>query len=172
MRTLPTSEQAKFKEPYKLKPTVFPSNFILVVDSREQKSLFATPPKGLIMVRDKLDFGDYSIRGLESLFCVERKGIGDLFPYCSTEREKTVAKMEQFRSMIKSGGWCGLVIEEKESDIYRHQTFTKIHPESVRGAIISFNVRYGVHTYFGNRENCTRWLLDRAVRFYNIIHEI
>jgi ERCC4-type nuclease len=81
--------------------------------------------------------------------------------------------MERFRAMSNSGGWVGLCIENKESDVYQHQYFTKVHPEMIRGAIISFSVRYGVHVYFaGNRDNASRWILDHACRFWKIAHEV
>lgn len=166
-------ENSNYLKPYTLKPTPIPDGFVLVIDTRENRNLFSKPPKGLLTVRDKLQFGDYSIRGMTDIFAVERKFSGDLYPYCSTEREKTVRKMEEFRNIIKNGGWVGLVIEEKESSVYSHQEFTKVHPECVRGAINSFEIRYGVHCYFsGNRENAARWILDKATKFWLVKHEL
>lgn len=158
---------------YKLKPTIIPDNFVLITDTREQKPLFARMPKGLTIQSAKLDNGDYSVKGFESIFAIERKQISDLFPYCSTEREKTVKKMERFKEISLKGGWVGLVIENRESDIYQFQHFTKVHPEVIRGALTSFSIRYGVHVYFaGNRDNAARWVLDHAVKFYNVNHEL
>lgn len=166
MKSHPTNEL------YTLKPTLIPDGFILLQDTREQKALFTRIPKGLTIQSKTLQDGDYSILGLSHLFAIERKFMGDLYPYCSTEREKTVEKMKRFRKISEAGGWVGLCIEEKESNIYQHQLFTRIHPEVIRGAIISFSVRYHVHVYFaGNRENAARWILDHAVRFWNIQHE-
>lgn len=52
----------------KTKPT-------LIIDTREQKPLNITSGKIFEeIVRGKLDTGDYSIVGLESILCIERKG--------------------------------------------------------------------------------------------------
>jgi ERCC4-type nuclease len=173
LRTQPHSSQQKFTKLYELKPTVIPVGFVLLQDTREQRPLFTRIPKGLTIQSTTLHNGDYSIHGLDHLFAIERKFAGDLYPYCSTEREKTKEKMRRFKSMIDAGGWVGLCIEGKESNIYQYQTFTKVNPEVVRGSIISFAIRYHVQVYFaGNRDNAARYILDHAVRFWNVIHEI
>jgi len=156
-----------YLKPYTLKPTEIPEGFILVQDTREQRPLFSRIPKGLTVLSATLKDGDYSVKGFESQICFERK-VFDLFPYCSSERDKTVAKMKRFRSME----FVGLILEMKESEIYQFQVYTKVHPEVIRAALLSFQVRYGVHIYMGSRENCSRWLLDCAVKFWKIKHEI
>jgi ERCC4-type nuclease len=154
-------------EEYKLVGFKFPENFILCVDPREQRPLFTRFPSGLMIKSATLKDGDYSIAGFESKICFERKGIGDLFPYCSTEREKTIKKMKRFRSM----DFVGLIIEAKESEVLQYQQFTQVHPEVVRGAITSFQVRYGVHVRYGSREEIARWMLDCAIKYWSIKHE-
>jgi len=37
---------------------------------------------------------------------------------------------------------------------------------------VSFEVRYGVHVYIGNRENSLRWMVDRMVKYYKIMKEL
>jgi ERCC4-type nuclease len=153
---------------YNPKAIEFPENFVLIVDTREQRSLFTRIPKGLVISSATLHDGDYSVRGFENKICFERKGISDLYPYCSTERDKTIAKMNRFAKF----DFVGLVIEAKESEVFKIQQFTKVHPECIKGALISFAVRSHVHVYFGDREQCARWVLERAVKFWNIQHEI
>jgi len=166
MREKPYSQAHKLK-PYVLKPTVIPEGFVLLVDTREQRPLFARVPKGLTIQSTTLHDGDYSVKGFEDRICFERKS-SDLFPYCTSEQRKTRVKMERFRGME----FVGLVIELRESEILQFQERTQCHPEAIRGALCSFEVRYGVHVYYGNREQCSRWLLDRAVKFWNVKHEI
>jgi ERCC4-type nuclease len=155
---------------YKLKPFQFPEDMIVVVDTREQQPIFGSrPPKGLTITVSKLDYGDYSLRGFENQFCIERKKISDLLSYCTVEREKkTKPKMEQFKRM----DWVGLIIEARESEVYSPYEHSNISPEAVRQAIVSFEVRYGVHVYIGNRENSLRWMVDRMVKYYKIMKEL
>ena len=159
--------ESRQSKPYTLKPTIIPDNFTLLQDTREQRPLFARIPKGLTIQAKTLHHGDYSVKGFENQICFERKS-NDLFAYCSSEREKTVKKMKAFKSFE----FVGLIIELRESEIYQFQQHTKVHPEVIRGALLSFQIRYGVHIYYGSRENCARWLLDCAVKFYNVKHEV
>jgi ERCC4-type nuclease len=159
-------EDTRFLKPYSLKPTIFPPDFVLVQDTREIRPLFTRIPKGLTIMSKTLTRGDYSILGFEDVICFERKS-QDLYSYCSSERDKTLKKMNEFKSME----FVGLIIEGRESDIYQHQQFTKVHPECIRGALTSFSIRYGVHVYIGSRENCCRRLLDWAVKFWQVKHE-
>lgn len=167
MKEIPFNENPKYMTPYKLKPTLIPEGFVLVQDTREALPLFSRIPKGLTICSATLSNGDYSVRGFESQIAFERKS-HDLFPYCSTEREKTLAKMQRF----KDYEFVGLVIEMREAEAYQFQQHSRVHPESVRGAITSFEIRYGVHVYWGTRENCCRWLLDRATKFFLVKHEL
>lgn len=94
---------------------------IIVVDTREQRPLspWRAPKKGdaadcvvvgadqrprfvIPVVREKLDVGDYSIKGLETAVFVERKSIADLYgslfgsgQLVSGERRGNAARLEE-----------------------------------------------------------------------------
>jgi ERCC4-type nuclease len=159
-------EDTRFLKPYVLKPTIFPPDFVLVQDTREQRPLFTRIPKGLTIMSTTLTDGDYSVFGLTDKICFERKSL-DIFSYCTSDQPKTKAKMLR----MKEFEFAALVIELKESELFQFQQHTKAHPESIRGALISFEIRYNIHIFYGNRENCARWLLDRAVKFWQVKHE-
>jgi ERCC4-type nuclease len=174
MREKPRDHDTKFTTLYTLKPTPIPEHMVCVVDTREQKSpLLEKPPKGLVIVRDTLYDGDYGIRGMP-LFAIERKFMGDLFPYCSSEQvNKTKPKMERFKEMIRQGGWVGLVIQEREIDVYQWQEWTKVSPESIRQALVSFEIKYGVHVYFNKDKNrIVSWMVDHMVKYYNHMRNV
>lgn len=171
-----TTIGSKHLSPYKFKPIVFPPEFCMIIDTREQNSplfLDRTAPKGLMVMRETLRDGDYGIKGFP-LFAIEKKYHGDLFTYCTKEYTlKTRPKMERFKKMVDAGGWVGLVIENRMSDIFKWQDYTDSSPEAVRWALISFSLRYHVHVHFaGNRENTARWILENAVKFYKIAKEL
>jgi ERCC4-type nuclease len=152
-----------------MKPIVYPEGFIVIVDTREQHPLFTPPPKGLTMVRNTLLDGDYSIVGMEPHVFIERKGISDLYTYCSSERKKTQEKLGR-----ASGRKMKLLaIEASESDILSPQMFTKVSCETVRQALVSIELRFGVHVYYNrNRREVERWLMDRMIKFYKNEREI
>jgi len=161
-------ETKKAAADYKLKPWVFPEGFVMVQDTREQTPLFTRIPKGLTVCSAKLDDGDYSILGHQKTFAIERKGISDLLSYITTEREKTKAKMQRFAKM----DWVGLVVESKESELYRPYIYSKVSPELVRQCLVSFSVRYGIHVFVGPRERIVQFVLDHMVKYYKIKHEL
>jgi len=151
-----------------LKPFKFPDGFILISDTREQRPLFSRPPKGLIVTTDTLSAGDYSIKGFESKFCIERKGISDFYAYIGKDRDKTIRKMETFSAM----SWVGLVIETTELDLLAGYMMSRVPPEVARQALVSFEVRYGVHVYYSkSRDDISRWVLDRAIKFFRVMRE-
>jgi ERCC4-type nuclease len=171
MRSIPRTAQdiGKAIMGYKLKPFKFPDGMIVLQDTREQTPLFGSRlPKGLVLCSATLKDGDYSIQGFQDKIAIERKGISDLLSYCTVEREKTKAKMERFRKM----DFVALVVESRESDLYRPYMHSSISPEVIRQALVSFQVRYGVHVYIGVRENLSRYVLDIMIKYYRVQREL
>jgi ERCC4-type nuclease len=153
---------------YTPKPFKFPEGMVIIQDTREALPLFTRLPKGLTIRSEKLDTGDYSLAGFQKSFCVERKMISDLISFCTSEREKTKQKLERMKKM----DWSALVIEAKESDLYRPYLNSSVSPEVIRQSLVSFSIRWGVHIYIGSRENCCRFILDHCIKFYRIKKEL
>lgn len=169
MKATPRTVQsiAKSIADYKLKPYIFPPDMVILQDTREIESLFGPRlPKGMTLCSEKLDTGDLSIRGFKDTFCVERKRISDLLSFCTTERDKTKAKMERMSKME----WSALIVEAKESEVYKPYLYSQISPELIRQCLVSFSIRYHVVVYIGPRENCQRYFLDHAIKYYKIKH--
>ena len=165
-------KQPGVTKPMQLKPVVLPKDLIILVDTREQLPIFTGYNQHVIQT---LKNGDYSIKGFEHLFAIERKKQGDLWTYCSSEMErKTKPKMQRFNEIVRSGGFVGLAIEATEADLFGGYPWAKKYePEVVRGAITSFEVDYGVNVYYNrDRQAIERWILDRMVRFWENMHKI
>jgi ERCC4-type nuclease len=65
------------------------------------------------------------------------------------------------------------VIEATEADLLAGYIMSRLSPEMVRQALVSFEVRTGVHIYYSrSRQDITRWILDRAIKFYKIKREV
>jgi ERCC4-type nuclease len=152
----------------RFKDYIFPSGFVFVIDTREQSPLFNTLPKGLVVVRDTLHNGDYSIRGYEDVFAVERKGMSDFHGYVTVERAKTVEKLTR----LASYEFKGLVIEVDEDELHWGNVHVMPRPEVVRQSLVSFQVRYGLHVYISDdRSKIERKVLDWAIKFFLIKSE-
>jgi ERCC4-type nuclease len=141
---------------------VFPKDFVLVIDTREQNPLCGNV-KGLTVYRDTLKDGDYSIRGFENRFAVERKKVSDFYSYIGKQHKQTVEKLKRFKQI----DFSGLVIEASLDDLLSPQMYTQVSPETARQFLVSVNVRYGIHVFCDrHRKNIEMWLLDRAIKFY------
>jgi len=151
-----------------LKPYKFPEGMVLVVDTREQMPLFHKLPKGLVLTRDTLHHGDYSIKGFEDKFFIERKQISDLIPYLVKDHDKTRVKLDKCKDFL----FKGLVIEASEADVLSPQMFTQATPEQVRQNLVSLEIRFGLNVYYSrSRKDIERWILDRCIKFVKIMRE-
>ena len=161
------------KPPAKLKPFKIPAEMVVIQDTREQRPLFTRPPKGLTVQTATLTDGDYSIRGFESEFAVERKQMSDFYAYIGKQREVTVEKIKRLGDMVAAGGWAALVIEADERDILTGYQMSMVPPEVARQFLVSLEVRYGVHVYMNrSRKACARWILDRMIKFWRVRREV
>nr|BDD44335.1 hypothetical protein 11 [Desulfobacterales bacterium] len=153
--------------PYRPKPFCIPKDFILVVDTREQKPLF-TSVDGLSVCREALQHGDYSIKGFEDRFTIERKQVSDFYSYIGRERHRTIKKLEKLSQL----DFAGMVIESSADDLMVPPIYSRVSPESARQFLVSVNVRYGIHVYCDRcRVSLERWVLDRAIKFYRLQRE-
>jgi ERCC4-type nuclease len=146
---------------------------VVIQDTREQRPLFTRPPKGLTVQTATLKNGDYSIKGFEDLFAVERKQMSDFYAYIGKEREVTDQKVVRFGQMIQAGGWAALVIEADERDVLGGFQMSKVPPEVARQFLVSLEIRHGIHVYCNrDRKACSRWILDRMIKFWRVRREV
>ena len=164
------AEYKKRVEGWKMEGFKIPDGMVIIQDTREQKSpLLTRLPAGLCILSGVLPVGDYSIKGFEDKFAIERKQLSDFCSYVGKETRKTLIKMQKMRELE----WAGLAIEVDECDLIKPQEFSQVHPESNRQALVSFDVRYGVHIYYNsNREAIARWMIDRMIKYYQIKREV
>jgi len=144
------------------KPHKIPDDMVVVVDTREQNPLWLPKPmKDLVIMRGTLSNGDYSIRGFEDKFAVERKQ-NDIFAYLTSERKKTKEKLER----LMRYDFKALVIEFEEDELYMPHFYTDISPEVIRQSLISFEIKYGIHVFYGGRKALERKVLDWMIYYW------
>lgn len=142
----------------------FPEGFVVVCDTREQSPLFIPkPPKGLIIVRDTLRFGDYSIKGFENSIAIERKTIQDLWTSLTSEAKRFKAELEELAKYERRY----ILIEGLESEYLSWQPERKIHPNAIRMALASIEAKGGIPIHQAeNREMAERWVLDLFIKYF------
>ena len=114
----------------------------IIVDTREQRP-WAFP--GCDTVRAKLDTGDYSVEGLETRVCVERKSLDDWTGTVIRARPRFYRELERMRAFE----FRCVIIEASVREISegRYQSLAK--PASVLGFIGEIAVAQSVPVYLG-----------------------
>jgi ERCC4-type nuclease len=115
---------------------------VIVVDSREQVPLTFTR---LQSVRGTLYSGDYSVRGLENKFAVERKNLDDIANCCvNSNRDRFERELHLLR------GFCftRLLIIGTREDIAAGRYHSKIIPSAVLATLDAFEIRYSIPLVF------------------------
>ena len=111
---------------------------VVVIDSREKIPLIF---KRLPTVAGGLYAGDYSVRGCERLFAVERKSIDDLAASCVRSRRET---FEKELARLKGYRFRRLLITATEEDVRKHRYRSNMNPNALLASIRAFEMRYDI----------------------------
>jgi ERCC4-type nuclease len=115
---------------------------VIAIDTRENAPLKFTR---LPAVTYALFTGDYSIRGLEEQFAVERKSLDDLANCClSSSRDRFEHELHRLRGYQ----FKRLLIVGSREDICAGRYYSKIAPKAVLATLGAFEVRYSVPLVF------------------------
>ena len=115
---------------------------VLVSDNREQEPLIFTRLKS---VRGTLYSGDYSIRGLEDSFAVERKSLDDLANCClGSNRECFEHELHRLRGYR----FKRLLVIGSREDIAAGHYYSRIAPKAVLATLGAFEVSYDLPVVF------------------------
>jgi len=112
----------------------------------------------------RLITGDYTIEGFESLVCVERKSLFDLFQTLGQGRSNF---KEEHRRMSMMRTAC-VVIEAPWNEIlFNPPAYSDLVPKTIWRTAISWSIRYGVPWYaMPNRSAAESWTYRFLEMFY------
>ena len=138
--------------------------YTIIQDSREQNGLFKKSAQQDV-VTEKLDTGDYSIKGLEDKITIERKTLTDLFGSVGNGRKRLEAEFQRMQSF----DYAALVIESSLASIFTNPpSRSDMNPKSVFRTLIAWSQRYNVHVWpMWNREAAERVTYLILKRFYD-----
>jgi len=163
------------------KPYIIPPDMVLVVDTREKKGhALCTRVKGLTICFDTLPHGDYSIRGFENRFAIELKRSSDFFSYIGAERsikhknkKQRIDRTKRKLSRLSKLDFAALVVMVDYNDLFIPSMYNSISPETVRGFLVSVRLKYNVHIFMDTKkENIERFILDHAIKFFNMMRKV
>lgn len=131
----------------------------IIIDTREQTPLqFGNLPSE----RSTLATGDYSIKGFEDHFTVERKSIADLVQSVTFERER----FERELVRVRGYDFKRLLIVGTMADIEEHRYQSRAEPKAVIASLTAFEVRYGLPVCFCPTPATAALQVERWVLYY------
>lgn len=115
---------------------------VIVTDTREQDALVFTR---LPSVRDGLMSGDYSLRGAEEQFAVERKSIPDFVSCCvNSNRERFFNELHRLRGFR----FARLLIVGTPQEIVLGNYRSNLPPKAVFSTLSAIEARFGIAAVF------------------------
>lgn len=99
---------------------------IILIDDRE-KQPWKFP--GVDTEFTRLETGDYTVKGFEDRFAVERKSLDDLASSVGTERNRFEAEIQRAQDFDE----FAVIVEASRADVEAGSYYSKIHPNAVLG---------------------------------------
>jgi len=113
---------------------------VIVIDTREQHPYSFTIP----VARRKLDAGDYSIEGFETVAAIERKELNDYVQTVIYQRERFAKELKKLAAYRLKA----IIVEASMADVLAGRYEGHVPPQSVIGATAGIILGFGVPVYF------------------------
>ena len=134
-------------------------DFRIVIDTLEQQPYGFPCATG----RRKLDAGDYSVDGRESLIAVERKSLADFVRSVIHDGDRFHAELERLAALTHA---C-LVVEADLDDVLRglrQSVLRTVTPRAVLGAALQITIRYRVPVQWCGSRQAARVFTEQFLR--------
>lgn len=138
---------------------------VVLVDTREQEPLRLSRFANWIASERvaTLETGDYSIEGMESLVCLERKSLSDLVGTLMHGRQRFFRELERMQAFRHRA----ILVEATYDDVKSPYTFAagiQAHPNGVAGSLDALEIKFGVPVIYTSQsrelaeEKAASWL--------------
>jgi len=140
---------------------------VVLVDTREKEPfpLYVNHPSWIGGERrETLKTGDYTLEGMESLLCLERKSLADLVACTVTYRRRFIASCSRLARFT----WKAIIVEATFEDIKGgFEPFdipSDVHPNSVCGTLDAIEAKFGIPIIYASTvqdlatERAASWL--------------
>lgn len=140
----------------------------IVTDTREQLNLDFTGFKDVEVVRTKLDAGDYSVSGYESLITFERKSVQDLVGTLIGGHERFLRELERMKSYKEKY----ILVEHSPTILFtyccKHGWENKF--DTIIQSLLAYAYHYQVRVRFcKDREDMAKYIVRKSREFVNEI---
>lgn len=131
----------------------------IIIDTREQTPLrFDHLPYEV----GTLATGDYSIKGMEPEFCIERKSVADLVQSVTFERDR----FERELIRIRGYSFRRLLIVGSLAQIEAHEYQSRTEPKAVIASVTAFEIRYGLPVCFIHAPTAAAVQIERWAHYF------
>lgn len=130
----------------------------IIVDTREQTPLQFTR---LTSEVDTLVTADYSIRGFESQFGIERKSVADLIGSLSTERERFMREVDRLRGF----DFARLLIVGSRREVEQGAYRSRMSPKAAVASLLAIEARSMPIAWAETPARAARMIEEWAVYF-------
>jgi DNA excision repair protein ERCC-4 len=133
------------------------NKIIAICDTREQTPL-DLEQHGIEVVREKLDFGDYSLKypNMRNYLSIERKTLQDFVACCGKERDRFMREIQALKGFRYKAILCEFRLEELHSGRWR----SMISSRCVSRTIARLMVNDIPFIHCDNSESASRHLSD------------
>lgn len=141
--------------------------FVIIKDTREsnRKIYNFKNFNDIVIIKDKLEVGDFSLQGFENQIMIERKTLNDLCISVGVEHDRLKAEMERAVQPLKL-----ILIEGNLSDIINENYRSDIHPHSILGTLMAWAIEYNLIPIWVENmregEIAVYWILREFLRLY------
>lgn len=111
---------------------------IILADSREQLAYEFTGYPDVTIETAALSTGDYSLKGCEDRFALERKSLNDLIGCLMDGRERFEKELARARHLEV----FHVVVETSLADVAAGRYTSQMNPHSALQSILAFTIRY------------------------------
>jgi ERCC4-type nuclease len=152
------------------------NELIILCDTREQMPFFFRnlPIRGYKQIKTEvatLKTGDYSIKGLEDIFIIERKSVGDLCGTLTGGHERFMREMERMEKFKMKY----IIIEGSAIDIIKHcQQYGMLNAvNTIFQTLIAYSYHYKIRIKLcKNRKDATEYAARKIIEFWREQNEL
>lgn len=116
--------------------------FTIIIDSREQKPYKFLKYKTEILA---LSEGDYSIKGFENEFALERKSLSDFVSSITSGRSRFEKEIIRAKKNLK---YFAVIIESNFNDIWNKRLYSRINRAAIINTALFWSVKYNIPFFF------------------------
>lgn len=135
----------------------------IIVDTREQHSYWK---EGKDVIRQKLDTGDYSIKGHEHIIAYERKSPTDLRGSLMQGHARFKKELERSMELKHFAIVIDCSLTQFLANTFPGAKYSKVPPSVILKILCTLNIKYGIEFHFTGGRYASKKLIKELFSSY------